>query len=222
MQDDYRPMLAEFIGTFTLVFIGAGAGALGSGGLLGVALAHGFALMVIVYTIGGVSGAHVNPAITFGIAMAGKISWRRAGMYWAAQIAGATVAAFLLQGLLFNLSREAYPGVDGLGATTLGDGVTAGTGFAIEGVLTFFLMMSVLVSGVLGKNGNMAGVAIGSVLIMDILMGGDLTGASMNPARTMGPMIARGDFSNLWVYWAGPIAGAALGVAAVRYMHKEK
>ena len=68
----------------------------------------------------------------------------------------------------------------------------------------------------------MAGVAIGSVLVMDILMGGGLTGASMNPARTMGPMIALGDFSNLWVYWAGPLAGAAVGVAAVRYMHKEK
>ena len=215
MQDDYRPMLAEFIGTFTLVFIGAGAGALGSGGLLGVALAHGFALMVIVYTIGGVSGAHVNPAITFGIAMAGKISWRKAGMYWAAQIGGAVVAAFLLKGVLGDRAGS-------LGATQLAEGVGAGQGFAIEGVLTFFLMMSVFVSGVLGKNGNMAGVAIGSVLIMDILMGGSLTGASMNPARTMGPMIALGDFSNLWVYWAGPIAGAALGVAAARYLHEEK
>ncbi|MFQ5845838.1 MAG: aquaporin [Planctomycetota bacterium] len=214
MQDDLKPSVAEFIGTFMLVFIGAGAGALGSGGILGVALAHGVALMVIVYTFGAVSGAHVNPAVTLGVAWAGRISWKRAGWYWAAQAAGAVVAALLL--------RVVLGGTTDLGATRLGPDVGAGRGFLVEGVLTSFLVMSVLVSGVWGKNGNLAGVAIGFVLTMDILMGGGLTGASMNPARTLGPMVVLGDFADLWVYLAGPAAGALLAVVAARYVHSER
>lgn len=202
----WKPALAEFIGTFTLTFIGAGAGALAAAsgiGVLGVALAHGVALMVIIYAWGGISGAHVNPAVTLGLALTRKISWGTLGFYWAAQFAGATAAAYLLAYLV---------GADsGLGATvgtlTTADPVKA---VIVETLLTFFLVTAVFGTAVNGRNGNAAGFAIGFVLVMDILMGGPLTGASMNPARTLGPALATADFSYLWIYLVGPFLGAAL------------
>ncbi|MBI4631475.1 MAG: aquaporin [Chloroflexi bacterium] len=172
MNDHFKPALAELIGTFLLVFIGAGSGATNAG-LVGVALAHGIALMVIIYAFGSISGAHVNPAVTIGLALTGKV------------------------------------------ATQLAANVSPIAGVAVEAILTFFLVTAVFASGVANKNGNMAGVAIGLVLTMDILMGGTLTGASMNPARTFGPAITLFDFNNFWVYLVGPILGGA--VAAVIY-----
>lgn len=124
--------------------------------------------MAIVYAIGGVSGAHVNPAITFGVALAGKISWARAMAYWAAQVVGCVLAAYTLAFCLGDKANTL-----GLGATELGRGTTPFQGFVVEIVLTVFLALTVMVSGVFGKTGNMAGVAIGSVLVMNIFMGGD-------------------------------------------------
>jgi glycerol uptake facilitator-like aquaporin len=140
MTNHLKPALAELVGTFILVFIGAGAGALGdkAGGILGVAWAHGLALMIIIYALGAVSGAHVNSAVTFG------------------------VAAFVL--------RFVLPAPASLGATNLANGTSAAQGVVVEAILTVFLVLAVIESGV-GKNGNMAGVAIGLVLTMDILMG---------------------------------------------------
>jgi len=211
MNQNLKPALAELIGTFTLVFIGAGAGALAGangGGILAVALAHGVALMVIIYTWGAVSGAHVNPAVTFGLALAGKIDWMKAVFYSIAQFVGAALAAFLLAYLVGAAS--------GLGATTgsLTETDPVKT-IVVEAVLTFFLVTAVFGTAVSGRNGNAAGFAIGFVLLMDILMGGALTGASMNPARTFGPALATGDFSYLWMYLLGPLLGAA--VAALVY-----
>ncbi len=211
MNQNLKPALAELIGTFTLVFIGAGAGALAGangGGILAVALAHGVALMVIVYAWGAVSGAHVNPAVTFGLALAGKIDWMKAVFYSIAQFVGAALAAFLLAYLVGAAS--------GLGATTgsLTETDPVKT-IVVEAVLTFFLVTAVFGTAVSGRNGNAAGFAIGFVLLMDILMGGALTGASMNPARTFGPALATGDFSYLWMYLLGPLLGAA--VAALVY-----
>jgi len=207
-QKNLKPALAELIGTFTLVFIGAGAGALAGqgGGLVGVALAHGIALMVIVYAWGAISGAHVNPAVTFGLALAKKIDWMTAVWYWIAQLIGAAIAGFLLAYLV---------GADsGLGATvgslTKSEPLKA---VIVEFVLTFFLVTAVFASAVGGRNGNAIGLAIGFVLAMDILMGGPLTGASMNPARTFGPALATGDFSYLWIYLVGPLLGG--GAAAL-------
>ena len=202
----WKPALAEFIGTFTLTFIGAGAGALAASsgiGVLGVALAHGVALMVIIYAWGNISGAHVNPAVTFGLAITRKISWATMGIYWVAQFLGAVVAAFLLA---FLVGTES-----GLGAT-VGSLTTADPAKAliVEVILTFFLVTAVFGTAVNGRNGNAAGFAIGFVLVMDILMGGPLTGASMNPARTLGPALATGDFTYLWIYVVGPLIGAAL------------
>lgn len=206
MDDNLKAAIAELIGTFTLVFIGAGAGAMAGitdGGIVSVALAHGLALMVIVYAWGGISGAHVNPAVTLGIVLTGRLTWVRAAYYWVAQFLGAAVAAFLLKSLIGETG--------GLGATLgthSGDPVRA---IVIEAVLTFFLIVAVFGTAVAGRNGNAAGIAIGLVLAMDILMGGALTGASMNPARTFGPALATGDLSYLWIYIVGPCLGAVVG-----------
>lgn len=200
-----KPLVAEFIGTFTLVFIGAGAGALAGStgaGLLGVALAHGIALVVIVYAWGAVSGAHVNPAVSFSLALVGRIPWSRAAYFIVVQLLGAAVAGFLLRWLIGEAGN--------LGMTLPGAGITAIQAVVIEAVLTFFLVTAVFGSAVAERNGNAAGLAIGLVLAMDILMGGSLTGASMNPARTFGPALAMGNFDMIWVYLAGPFVGGGL------------
>jgi MIP family channel proteins len=178
------------------------------GGVLGVALAHGVALMIIIYAWGSVSGAHVNPAVTLGLVVTGKIDWMKAVYYWIAQFVGATIAAFLLSWLVGAST--------GLGATT---GNFTNTDqlktVVVEAILTFFLVTAVFATGVGGRNGNAAGFAIGFVLMMDILMGGVHTGASMNPARTFGPALATGDLSYLWMYILGP----ALGAVAAAFLY---
>jgi aquaporin TIP len=207
MGENTRSFLAEFVGTFTLVFIGAGAGALAaeSGiGLVGVALAHGIALMVVVYAWGGVSGAHVNPAVTFGVWVVGRMPARRALLYWVAQCLGAIIAAYLL---FFLIGKEGNLGMT-TGSLTATDSTRA---VVVEATLTWFLVIAVFASGVGGQNGHAAGLAIGLVLTMDILMGGPLTGASMNPARSLGPAVAMGDFKQLWIFFVGPLVGGGLG-----------
>ncbi|MBF8255619.1 MAG: putative aquaporin TIP2-2 [Anaerolineales bacterium] len=207
-----REELAETVGTFTLVFIGAGAGALAvagnsGGGLVGVALAHALALVVIVFAWGSISGAHVNPAVTFGLALAGRFSWLRAARYWVAQLLGAALAGYLL---LFLIGPQGN-----LGMTLPAPSVSVVQAIVIEAVLTFFLVTAVFGSAVAGRNGNAAALAIGLVLGMDILMGGPLTGGSMNPARSFGPALAMGDFTGLYIYFVGPLLGG--GLAALFY-----
>ena len=198
-----RAELAELVGTFTLVFIGAGAGALAVGGLVGVALAHALALVVIVYAWGSISGAHVNPAVTLGLALAGRFPWIGAVRYWIAQLLGAAAAGFLLRALI---------GTEGnLGMTLPAPSVSTWQAIVVEAVLTFFLVTAVFGSAVANRGGNAVGLAIGLVLGMDILMGGPLTGGSMNPARSFGPALAMGDFTDLYVYFVGPAIGGAVG-----------
>jgi MIP family channel proteins len=213
---DIKAAVAELIGTFTLVLIGAGAGAVlepNSAGTVGVALAHGLALLVIIYAWGSISGAHVNPAVTLGVVVVGRMDWIKAISYWVAQLLGAIAAAYLLQW---------FVGPDSKLGSTIGSltphGIVEGHAIKVvvlEAVLTFFLVTAVFASGIHGRNGNMAGIAIGLVLTMDILMGGGLTGASMNPARTLGPAVATGDMSYVWMYFAGPAIGGV--VAALLY-----
>ncbi len=208
--------IAEFFGAFTLVFIGAGVGALAPGdisGVTAVALAHGIALMFVIYTWGWISGAHVNPAVTLGVLLSGNISLGKSIMYWIAQFAGGAAAAFLL---LYLLGSESSLGQT-IGSLTptvdnVGDPVKV---IVVEAVLTFFLVCSVLSNGIAGKNSNMVGVAIGFVLIADILFGGTLTGASMNPARTFGPALAKNNLGYVWLYIVGPAIGGI--VAALVY-----
>jgi len=206
-------LVAEFIGTFALIFIGAGAVALGLGGLVGVAFAHGLVILGFVYAYGHISGTHVNPAVTLGVWAAGKIDAGRALSYIVFQIAGGIVAALALSWVLGGTGT-------GLGVTALAHGlqvkdvtinVTPAIGVVLEAILTFFLANAVLNCAVSGKAGNLAGAAIGLTLVFCILMGGPLTGASLNPARSIGPAVATGNFTDLWVYLAGPALG---GVAA--------
>ena len=222
-----KAAIAEFIGTFTLVFLGAGAGALAGGngvGQLGVAWAHGLALMVIVYTWGSISGAHVNPAVTLGAAITGRINAAMAVVYWIAQFVGGIAAAYLLFYLIGanggNLGQTVgslTPDIDGVSGAL----ATPGRTIIVEAVLTFFLMTSVFASGILNKNANLAGVAIGLVLTMDIIFGGNLTGASMNPARTFGPALVLRDTHSMgyvWMYFVGPFLGAAVGAVLYNVM----
>jgi MIP family channel proteins len=217
MTDNTKQLLAELIGTFTLVFIGAGAGIFadfpGGGGRVAVALAHGFALAVIAYAWGPISGAHVNPAVTFGVALAGKMEWSKAIGYWVAQLVGAAIAGYTLFYLLSGDIEKAAT----VGDWTRGSGAHPAKVIILEAILTFFLVIAVFGSALSGRTGNAYGLAIGFVLTMDILCGGQLTGASMNPARTFGPALALGKehLSYLWMYVVGPLVGG--GIAAVLY-----
>lgn len=211
-----KAALAEFIGTFMLVLIGAGAGALASpdsAGLVAVALAHGWALVIIVYLFGAISGAHVNPAVTLGVAMTGRISAMKAVVYWTAQFAGAVAASCLLAWLIGTAGGlgetvgKLTPNIEGVSGPLASQTKV----IVLEAVLTFFLMLTVIACGVLNKAGNAAGLAIGMVLAFDILMGGPLTGASMNPARTFGPAFVMHHLDYVWMYLIGPFLGAGIG-----------
>lgn len=212
-----RPLLAELIGTFALVFIGAGAGALGLGGLVGVAFAHGLVVVGFAYAYGHISGTHINPAVTLGVLAAGKMPAGRAAAYVVAQLVGGALAGY---GLYFVLGGAET----GLGATVLaqnlevGDAVitvTPGVGFFLEALLTFFLVNAVMNAGISGKATSMAGLAIGLTLVFCILLGGPLTGASLNPARTLGPALASGNYADFWLYMVAPPVGGL--VAALLY-----
>ncbi len=203
-----RALTAEFIGTFALIFIGAGAGALGIGGLVGVALAHGLVVMGFAYAYGHISGTHINPAVTTSMLVAGEIDMSTAVQYWVAQLLGGIAGAFLLAHSLGGTPND-------LGATMLAPDVSIGQGFLVEFLLTFFLANAVLNCAASGKAGNMAGAAIGMTLVFCILMGGPLTGASLNPARTLGPALVTGHMDNLWMYFVAPMSGGA--AAALLY-----
>jgi MIP family channel proteins len=210
-------VLAEFIGTFALVFIGAGAAAVvgdgaGLSGIGAIAFAHGLAVMVFAFAYGSVSGAHVNPAVTFGVLVAGAISLSEAVAYVIAQLLGGITAALALSavlgGVATGLGTPTLAHDLALGATTVT--VTAAAGFAIEAVLAFFLVTVVLSTAVAGRAGNQAPLAIGMTLTLNIIMGGALTGAAFNPARALGPMIATGRLDDAWLYILAPLVGAAV------------
>ncbi|MYB00532.1 aquaporin [Candidatus Poribacteria bacterium] len=203
-----KSLVAEFVGTFALIFIGAGALAIGSANLVGVALAHGLVIVTFVYAYGHISGTHINPAVTLGLLIAGEIEFVAAIGYWIVQFLGGILGAVLLNAVLPN------PG--DLGVTILAGGVTPVQGLVIEIVLTFFLVNTIFNTAVSGKAGNFAGLAIGLTLVLAILMGGPLTRASLNPARTLGPAIVSGNYADLWLYFVGPCVGAIL--AALLYI----
>lgn len=207
-----KALVAEFIGTFALTFIGAGAAALGVGGLVGVAFAHGLTLLAFAYAYGYISGTHINPAVTFGVALSGNMKWNEAISYWIAQLIGGAIAGAALFFILSGVDQNQY------GATVLANGVTPLQGMIIEAILTFFLVNSVLHTAIKGKGGDFAGVAIGLTLTLSILLGGPLTGASLNPARTLGPAIFSGTLNLFWIYVIGTFAGAAVAVGVYKFM----
>ena len=213
-----KKAVAEFIGTLALIFIGAGSILSdrlteGGVGLTGIALAHGLTVAVMVSAIGHISGGHINPAVTFGVWIARKIPTQEAFVYWIAQLAGGVVGAALLVFLFDATTRQAVQ----LGTPVLGAGVGPLQGVLFELVATFFLVFVVFATAIddRGAFKMVAGFAIGLVVAFDILAGGPLTGASMNPARTFGPALVGGVWADHWVYWVGPLAGG--GLAALIY-----
>ncbi len=213
-------LLAEFIGTFSFVFIGAGAAAVvgdgvGLPGIAAVAVAHGLTIMVFAFAYGSISGGHMNPAVTVGVLAAGAMSVGEAIGYIVSQLVGGVAGALLLSAVLggaeTGLGTPALAHDLALGATSLT--ITPVAGFMIEAVLAFFLVTVVLSTAVAGRAGNLAPLAIGMTLTLNIIMGGALTGAAFNPARALGPMVATGNFSDAWLYLTAPIVGAI--VAAI-------
>jgi aquaporin NIP len=206
-----RRALAEALAAFALVFCGCGAiianarydGALGA---VGVALAFGLVIMVMVYATGHLSGAHINPAVTVAFALTRHFPRREAAVYVAAQLAGATLASLVLLAVWTDKPAD-------LGATAPALG--AGSALAYELILTAILMFVIMaVATDTRAVGAAAAIAIGGTIGLDALFGGPVTGASMNPARSFGPALVAGEWRDFWVYVAGPILGAAIGAVA--------
>jgi MIP family channel proteins len=199
------------------VFIGAGAAAVvgdgvGLPGIAAIAFAHGLAIMAFAFAYGSVSGEHMNPAVTVGVLAAGAMGAGEAAGYIVSQLIGGVVGALFLRAVLggaeTGLGTPALAHHLALGATFLT--ITPAAGFMIEAVLGFFLVTVVLSTAVAGRAGNLAPLAIGMTLTLNIIMGGALTGAAFNPARALGPMVATGNFSDAWLYLTAPIVGAII------------
>jgi aquaporin Z len=220
MTQHTRALLAEACGTFWFFFIGAGAiltVASGSGGgLLDIALAHGIALAIAVSTFGVVSGGHFNPAVTFALAIAGRHPWMRVPTYWAAQLIGGVLAGFALR-YVFDFSIAAIDKTH-LGTPGLAGTITPTVGIVIESLLTLFLVWAVYGTAVSPLAPRIAGFGIGLTVMTDILLGGPLTGAAMNPARWFATAVPAGFYDNWYVYWIGPLLGAAIGGLSIRYL----
>ena len=207
----WRKATAEFIGAFTLIFIGAGA-IIAGGNLLLVALAHGLAIGVMASAFARISGGHFNPAVTLGALVGRQITARLAAVYWASQLLGALAAAIALF-IIFPSSvwQPSHLGTPALGSTpALAWNVPVVTGILVEAILTFFLVSVVYGTGIdpKGTFNAVGGFAIGLTISIDIMMGGPLTGAAMNPARWFGPAVVAQFFDNWYVYWIGPFLGA--------------
>jgi MIP family channel proteins len=211
-----RALTAEAIGTFALVFAGAGAvmvdAKTGAPGPVGIAITFGLVIAAMIYAVGHISGAHFNPAVSFAFAVARHFQWRRVGAYWVAQLAGAVIAAALLRFLLGDTGN--------VGAT-----VPSGSdsqSFAWEIVLTFFLMFVITaVATDTRAVGEAAALAIGATVGLDAMFGGPISGASMNPARSFGPALAAWEWSGFWVYVVGPLIGATVGALAYQFVRVE-
>jgi MIP family channel proteins len=211
MQDSMKACVAEATGTFFLVLLGAGSICLdaftnGRVGLPGIALAQGLALSIAVSATLALSGGHLNPAVTFGFLITGRMDRKRGLLYIGAQLAGATLAGLLLR----TMFEEQVWRARALGTPDLDPSVTTGTGILIEAVLTFLLVFAFWATVVDGRAPRLAGFGVGLTLSACVLTGGALTGASLNPARSFGPALASGHWSNHLVYWIGPLLGAAL------------
>ncbi|KAD4385035.1 hypothetical protein E3N88_25203 [Mikania micrantha] len=209
-----KAYLAEFIATLLFVFAGVGSAIaygkltadaeLDPAGLVAIAVAHALALFVGVSMAANISGGHLNPAVTFGLAIGGNITILTGLFYWIAQLLGATVASFLLQFVTGGLSVPTHGVADGLGAIQ---------GVVFEIIITFALVYTVYATAADPKKGSLgtiAPIAIGFIVGANILAAGPFSGGSMNPARSFGPAVASGDFSQIWIYWVGPLIGGGL------------
>jgi len=218
-----RPAVAEFIGIFFLVFIGVGAIVTnayrdGSVGLIGIAAAHGVALAVGVAATMHISGAHLNPAVTVGLFTIGRVNARTALVYIVAQLLGGLTAAFAIKFL--------YPEMAGvvtrLGTPRLAADISIVEGILIEAIMTFLLAFAVMGTAVDNRAAKLGGILIGFTVFFDILAGGQMTGAAMNPGRAFGPALASGEWTAHVVYWIGPVLGAVAGMQVYERLFIER
>ena len=211
-----RPLLAEAIGTFALVFAGAGAVMVDAKthqlGHVGVAITFGLVIMAMIYAVGHVSGAHLNGAVTFAFALTRHFPWPRVFAYWGAQFVGALAAAAILRASLGNIAH--------VGAT-LPSGTQAQS-FLWETIMTAFLMFVILAVATDARAvGEAAAIAIGATIGLDAMFGGPISGASMNPMRSLGPALVSGDLHALWIYLTAPVLGASIGGLAYQFVRGE-
>ncbi len=213
MYSTSQKLIAEFLGTFALIFFGAGSictdqylhGEGGGLGLLGIALAHGLAIGIMVSALGHISGGHFNPAVTIGFWVTKRLGTIEAFLFWVAQLAGAIAAAFLLKTVV---PEETWRAVS-LGTPALARDFPVWAGISLEAVTTFFLVLTVFATAVDEKGAfrSIAGFGIGLIISLGILVAGPLTGAALNPARAFGPALAATHWAHQGVYWVGPLAG---------------
>ena len=209
--------IAEFIGTFAMIFCGTGAMTINEvtgGGVthVGIGITWGLIVMAMIYAFGEISGAHFNPAVSIAFAYAKKFSWKEVPKYILFQVAGAFTASLLLMWL--------FPKSELLGATI--PTVDVWRAFVLELILTFFLMVVIInVSTGSKEVGMMAGIAIGSVVLLEAIFAGPITNASMNPARSLAPNIVSGNIKGLWLYILAPIIGALLAVVSCKFVKHE-
>jgi len=235
----WRAVAAEFIATGLFVFIGTGAvvaanagflaaggelpGVPGQGFIITVALAHGLAIALLVAATAKISGGHINPAVSFAAASTGKIKVSTAGLYIAAQLVGAILASLLLKGVIqgpFESGLGAH-GLTGVLEQNVGDG--AGAGLLVEAVLTFTLVFVVFATAIDPKGlAHLAPAAIGLTVLVDHLVGLPLTGASMNPARSFGPAVVANIWTDHWIYWLGPLIGAAIAALVYEFVFLQR
>lgn len=215
-MDRIRQFIAEFIGTFALIFVGIGAIKTAGHDVLGIALAHGLTIGAFVCATLHISGGQLNPAVTFGLLCGGHMTFINAIRYWIAQCLGGICAALICLGL-FN--RDVVVN----GTPQLAINLTPAQGILVEAILTFFLVFVVHGTAVdpRGPRG-IAGLAIGSTITLDILFGGPLTGAAMNPARVFGPAVVANFWKDHYVYWLGPLIGGALAGLVYRLLIERK
>jgi aquaporin Z len=213
-----KRFISEIIGTFALVFCGTGAMVINdfTGGTVthvGVAITFGLIVLGMIYAFGDISGAHMNPAVTIGFAYAKKFPWKEVPAYVLAQLIG----AFLASGILLYL----FPESQTLGATL--PGLSALKVFILEIILSFFLMVVIInVSTGSKEIGLVAGIAIGSVVLLEAMFAGPITGASMNPARSIAPAVVSGNIADLWIYIFAPIIGCVLAVVSCKLVKDEQ
>ena len=218
-----KTTLAEFLGTFILVFAGTGAMVFdviseGAIGHLGIALVFGLVVMVMVYTLGHISGAHINPAVTIGLAVAGEFPTNRIAPYIAAQCLGAIAASFTLLALFGNHADmgAALPRV-------VDDQRLTFQCLVLEGILTFILMFVILNVAINAPDKkSVVGIIIGGTIAVESGFAGPICGASMNPARSLGPALASGNFTDFWIYLVGPVSGAVAAVPAWQFLRLAK
>ena len=215
MYQHAQRFLAEFIGTFALMFIGGGAilqhASTQSVGTTGIAVAHGLAILISIYAFGHISGGHFNPCVTFGMLLAGRIKIGGAFNYWVAQIVGSIAAAWVL-----CVAYQGGPVDAHLGAPAIDPTLGPMMAMLLEALMAFLLVTVIFGSAVDPRAPQgFAGLAIGLTITANILVGGALTGGAFNPARAFGPALVSGYWQDQWVWWVGPLLGG--GVAALLY-----